>query len=155
MKLRKILLELNEPSFTKIKIFRGIFANSIDDVNLKSIGCHWTVDEQVANNIEHSVLSTKHGDELFIASTWIGLSDINFMATMESSKAHPREFEIVVEPNVNIMITITDNYGEILLESTQANTGNKYDSWVDDARGFTIEDFYDKINEYAEWADVK
>lgn len=155
MKLKRILTELAKPSFTKIKVYRGFFSDSIEDIDLNEIGCHWSVDEQVANDIENSVLSTKQGNELFVVTTWINLVDINFMATMESSKAHPREFEIVIEPNTDILINIQDNYGETVVNSIRANTGNRYDSWVDDARGFTIEDFYNKINEYAEWADVK
>ena len=144
-------------NFKEINLFRGILANNISDIDFKNIGCHWTGDRVIADNMKEYMstdISKKNGSNLFLLSAKLKIEDVNYDSTVESFKEHPQEYELVINFNTNIIVDIQNEYGDIVKSGIKANTGNRADKWVLKNYNNSKEDFVDLMNNYSEWMDV-
>ena len=100
-----------------MKIYRAI---QTDNIDINNVGCHWTWNCEVAENVYKVVYGGCSDDfdetaVVKIIEAEIDQNAIDFEATMYSICEYPAEFEIVLKKNVQI--------GEY-------NTGSRVDDWV-------------------------
>lgn len=100
-----------------MKVYRAIQTSNIDKQN---IGCHWTWNREVAENVYDVVYGGNSDDfdenaKIQIIEAEIEANAIDFEATMYSICEYPAEYEIVLKQNTQI---------------GQYNTGNRVDDWV-------------------------
>ena len=142
----------------KIKVYRGIMADSIESIDLGNLGVHWSADQYFADGAgkgENTKLSdAKLGSQNFILSTWVELESVNFDATVESNNEYPHEYEIVLSQNLYIEVEINDDFGYVVFTG-KANTGTRSDDWANKSYGNAYSDFENLVNSLSEWADVK
>lgn len=100
-----------------MKLYRAIQGKNI---NKESIGCHWTWEKQVAENLYNIVYGGDSEDfdpnaEITIISIDVDADMIDLEATLESICEYPKECEVTLKRNTQI--------GEY-------NTGDRVDDWV-------------------------
>lgn len=114
-----------------MKIFRKIWVDKKEDLDLSNIGCHWTRDHTYTHNGGGSNGYTINSGIPVAIICDVKKSQINESATAESNLYHPAEKEVVLKPNqrLNVRVRFGTAYGE-LVEAT-ANTGTRFDKWVE------------------------
>lgn len=154
----KILVENGlSLKYSKILIWRGINADTIDDIEFDNLGVHWSVDRNVAETMD-TYMSTdpnKKSGDLFVISSFIDVNDINTDATVESNSEHPNEYEIVVNKNVQLDIDVYNMSGDLLLSDHRGNSGDRSDRWVEADYNHTPDEFDRLMMSFYEWADTK
>lgn len=114
-----------------MKIWRGIFLNHINDLNIDNFGIHWTKDCNYPTSIEffyNNISGNKRiGNKLFVFEAIINHNIIDNVKTRISNNEFPQECECVLKPN-----TILEDVKLINQEfkySASINTGTRSDKW--------------------------
>ena len=124
---------INKNFEIKLTIYRAIYLNSVNEIDKSNFGCHWTKDEFYANSIEfmYNDISEKgrQGKTQFLFKTEVDKSQIDKIATIKSNKKYSTESECVLKSNT-VLKEVFLIYPKEYFQSLSANTGTRYDKWV-------------------------
>lgn len=114
-----------------MKIFRAIFANNIDEIDIDNFGCHWTNNEWIEydTNFRYNDISggNRKGDNLYKFEANVSKEFIHQAATKKSNREYPNESEVVLLQNTIIENVIVKTISEDLI--FKINTGNRCAKW--------------------------
>jgi hypothetical protein len=116
-----------------MQIVRKIWAEKLEDIDFKNLGCHWTTDETVLAKYSSIQLNgnDNEGNSFYLYADSVEESIINIEATEISNTDHPSEKEVVLIENSKIIISeIIDLDGNSVAFDLEANTGIRVDEWV-------------------------
>ncbi len=113
-----------------ITIWRAIYLNKIEDLDLHNFGCHWTKDEYYCigttefptNDIS---ASKRKGEIQFLFKAKIAENLIDKKRTNLSNKEYPNESECVLKQNIKI--EKVELIFPIQKTDITINTGNRID----------------------------
>lgn len=116
-----------------MKIWRGIFLNNLDELDITNFGVHWTKDYNYPSSAEFrfNVISDneRKGRILYVFEAEIDLAFIDKKSTRISNKNYPSESECVLKTNILIdKIELIDNIE--LKKYTNVNTGSRVSDWM-------------------------
>lgn len=115
-----------------MKIWRGLFLNNIEELDIESFGIHWTKDWNYPNSIEffnHNISeNTRRGNKLFIFEAEIEDCMIDFERTIISNRDYASESEITL--NQHVIIQNVELINQEYTYKTIINTGNRGDNWT-------------------------
>jgi hypothetical protein len=124
---------------------RVLYVDSIDDLDIKNIGCHFSNSLQYIHTGGGSNGTTNNNKKYMLRVISVFKKDqVNQEATDVSNEGFKHESEIVLKPNenVDVEIEVSKNNGKqggstswmpLFNENYKGtvNTGNRYDKWVE------------------------
>ena len=117
----------------KLKIWRGIFLSSIENLDLKNFGCHWSKNEHFCYGTEffNENISDfeRTGEKMFLFETEVNEGQIDIYSTEKSNFEFPNEEECVLKRNIQLKKIILINQKK-KLEFKNINTGNRVCKWI-------------------------
>lgn len=135
-------------------IYRALFLNEITDLDINSVGNHWSFDENVDSLIRNKSLSIeKTGKYVHVLRATVAKSAINWDATLKSNADYSHEFECVLFTENEIVVEYLNDDKE-WIELGACNTGKRIDSWVDSCESSSEEETNEFINSLSDWAKI-
>ena len=126
-----------------MKVKRTIYLESLDQLDLDNLGCHFSSAMGYIHRNGSQSGTTRKG--LFLVEIYVDVDKgmINQEATEQSNLEYPKEMEVVLNTNQSLDVTVsvhkgTQSNGEIVFYrsglrpaySAIANTGTRVDDWV-------------------------
>ena len=116
-----------------MKIWRAIFLNSVEELDINNFGCHWSKNEHYSNgtNFFYENISDfkRIGGKIFLFETTVSPEQIDNISTKKSNKDYPKEEECVLKRNTLLKeITLVNQAKKIKFKNI--NTGIRVCKWI-------------------------